>query len=662
MRFHLKSLVLWPRSDTRGPRILSFEEGALNVITGASKTGKSAVIPIIDYCLGSERCAVPVETIRDACAWFGLVVVTSEGEKLLARREPGQQQSTGDMFLIEAPSVSIPQSIPQKNTTVESVKQMLDRLAGLSNLGFDPSGVGGGFRGRPSFRDLLAFTFQPQNIVANPDVLYFKADTLEHREKLRTIFPYVLGAITPDLLAARWEVDHLERDVQRKERELQTLRSASAQWRSSLQGWVSEARNLGLLGDGLVVSEDPEALISALEDVVTRTSADIQVTDTALNASVDELLSIDHEEGAVSGELVEVKARLENMTQLRSAVDEYTGALRSQRDRLQLSRWLRDLAQAHEAECPVCGGTMDGAARELDVLVDALAAIEADARQLDPVPAAFDKELVTVRQQLRGLTDRFRAVQERRVAIESRSQRLRDERWRRASVDRFIGRMEQALEVFRAPPESSALAADVAELRARLDELRGRLSENAVRERQGAALQRVSAYIGRVLPALDNERPEDPAELSVDELTIRIVSADGRRDYLWEIGSGANWLSYHVAAMLGLQALFASHPDSPVPNFLVLDQPSQVYFPRKLAGPSAPDQDIILADEDVDAVRKVFAVLSEAASGGITGLQALVLDHAGSSVWEGLANVHLVEEWRDGKALVPQEWLVADEQ
>lgn len=41
-----------------------------------------------------------------------------------------------------------------------------------------------GFDGRPSFRDLAAFTFQPQNVVANPDVLFFKANTYEHREKL----------------------------------------------------------------------------------------------------------------------------------------------------------------------------------------------------------------------------------------------------------------------------------------------------------------------------------------------------------------------------------------------------------------------------------------------------------------------------------------------
>jgi len=38
-------------------------------------------------------------------------------------------------------------------------------------------------------------------------------------------------------------------------------------------------------------------------------------------------------------------------------------------------------------------------------------------------------------------------------------------------------------------------------------------------------------------------------------------------------------------------------------------------------------------------------------------LQVLVLDHAGPDVWSGLQGVHLVEEWRGGKKLVPTEWL-----
>ena len=39
---------------------------------------------------------------------------------------------------------------------------------------------------------MAAFNFQPQHIVANPYTLFFKADTTEHREKLRIIFPLAL--------------------------------------------------------------------------------------------------------------------------------------------------------------------------------------------------------------------------------------------------------------------------------------------------------------------------------------------------------------------------------------------------------------------------------------------------------------------------------------
>jgi hypothetical protein len=656
MKLQLKSLVLWPRNTKLKPRVVSFAANKLNVITGASKTGKSAVIPIIDYCLGSERCAVPVQTIRDTCSWFGIVVTTSEGEKLLARREPGSQQSTGDMFLLEGETIEIPQTAPGKNTNADDVKRMLDKLAGLSNLGFDPSGFAGGFKDRPSFRDLLAFAFQPQNIVANPDVLFFRADTMEHKEKLRTIFPYVLGAVTPDTLARRWEVEQLQRELRRKERELDAQRTASTKWRAELQSWVSEASTLGLLAPDAVATDAKEfEFLAALEGIVTKTSVDAQISDTSLDLAAKESAELDKEESAVSLHLAEVKTRLDNMTKLQAAVTDYTDALNKQRDRLQLSRWLRDLAQTTQATCPVCGGDFDHANGELDALCDALANIEAVARQVEPVPAAFDKELVQVRAQARRVTDSLNGIRTRRRAIEERSKRIKEEQLSRASVDRFLGRMEQALKVLKAPEGDPAFAAEVAELKARLDERRKGLSDSDARNRQKAALDRVSRTMARVLPGLDSERPKDPAELNINDLTIRVTGSSGRSDSLWEIGSGANWLSYHVASMLGLHELFSNQQDSPVPSLLVFDQPSQVYFPRTLAREAKEGDDPALRDEDVVAVRKVFVTLAEAAKEN-AGLQILVLDHASKDVWNEV-DVHLVDEWRDGIALIPKAWI-----
>lgn len=73
MKFAINSIILWPRKQEYSPRILSFKSGVVNIITGASRTGKSAIIPIIDYCLGSDKCTIPVDVIRNACSWFGVL-------------------------------------------------------------------------------------------------------------------------------------------------------------------------------------------------------------------------------------------------------------------------------------------------------------------------------------------------------------------------------------------------------------------------------------------------------------------------------------------------------------------------------------------------------------------------------------------------------------
>src|SRR5215212_3379216 len=133
MHFQILKLILWSKAG-HSPRVVEFEPGMVNVISGASKTGKSAVIPIIDYCLASGKCSIPVGTIRKACSWFGIVIQTVEGQKLLARREPGDAKQTGDMMLLEAAEIAIPLETPVKNITSDGLKRVLDRLSALSNL------------------------------------------------------------------------------------------------------------------------------------------------------------------------------------------------------------------------------------------------------------------------------------------------------------------------------------------------------------------------------------------------------------------------------------------------------------------------------------------------------------------------------------------------
>jgi hypothetical protein len=99
---------------------------------------------------------------------------------------------------------------------------------------------------------------------------------------------------------------------------------------------------------------------------------------------------------------------------------------------------------------------------------------------------------------------------------------------------------------------------------------------------------------------------------------------------------------------------------SPVPNFIILDQPSQVYFPKKLAtkeSDAVVDYSTAIKDEDIVAVHKVFETLTSVVNASNGKLQIIVLDHASENTWGDIEGIHLAEEWRDGKKLVPLTWL-----
>ncbi|ECK9679866.1 DUF3732 domain-containing protein [Salmonella enterica] len=657
MYFQIRGIILWPRNKNFKPHTIRFELGKVNVISGASRTGKSAVIPIIDYCLGANTCSIPVKTIRKYCEWFGIVVATEQGEKLLARKEPGNQRSTTDMFVLEAENIT---SIPirlEKNTNVIAVKRMLDDLANLSNLDFSGGDENSGFDGRPAFRDLAAFTFQPQNVVANPDVLFFKTNTYEHREKLRKIFPYVLGAITSELMAKQFELNRIRLFLRRKERELKDAQDVSAQWLADLKSKYSEAQELGL------VPKPQEQLsrkqmISQLEEVISRTDLTLKVTVSTISDALSELNTLESEERLVSRELTTMRHRLEEMNRLRVGMHQYENALLMQRDRLKISGWLLSNTN-DESDCPMCGSHTDSAKQKLQALVQRLSDVEAtvgaDAHK--EVPAAFDRELQRVTTEVANATERLRAIQSRKRTLTSRSKEAREQQFSTRRAERFIGNVESALELHRKLGSDSELVEEVRKLKEMVQTLEKELREKDVELRKNQALRVINAQAGNILQGLDVEDPSAPISLEINDLTIKVLG-DERDDYLSEIGSGSNWLSYHLAILLSLHQFYLSQKNNPVPSFLILDQPSQVYFPKTTQLPNIANEDEPkLRDEDVEAVRRAFKAMGNVVIKEKGKLQLIVLDHAPREVWGEIDGVVGLPEWRDGIKLVPMEWL-----
>ena len=82
----IKSIHIYSHDGQR--RDLAFKADGLNVITGRSSTGKSALSEIVEYCMGRSTFNVPEGVIRDKVAWFAVIYQFSGEEVLIAKPTP----------------------------------------------------------------------------------------------------------------------------------------------------------------------------------------------------------------------------------------------------------------------------------------------------------------------------------------------------------------------------------------------------------------------------------------------------------------------------------------------------------------------------------------------------------------------------------------------
>jgi hypothetical protein len=122
------------------------------------------------------------------------------------------------------------------------------------------------------------------------------------------------------------------------------------------------------------------------------------------------------------------------------------------------------------------------------------------------------------------------------------------------------------------------------------------------------------------------------------------------------VGGGENWLGYHLIALLALHKVFIED-NRPVPRFIVLDQPTQVYFvsPLGYKDLDGTTQDTIGLQTDLSSVRRMFELLFDFCKLVAPDFQIIVLEHA--NLPESYYQEALVENpWTGRRALIPQDW------
>jgi Protein of unknown function (DUF3732) len=119
---------------------------------------------------------------------------------------------------------------------------------------------------------------------------------------------------------------------------------------------------------------------------------------------------------------------------------------------------------------------------------------------------------------------------------------------------------------------------------------------------------------------------------------------------LFRIGSAENHIGYHLVSHLALHR-YLVRQSRPVPRFLMLDQPTQAYYPSEVTQRTG----IAATDADREAVLRIFQLIRSVVTELAPGFQVIVCDHA--NLTEDWFQESIVHNWRNGRALIPAEWL-----
>jgi len=410
------------------------------------------------------------------------------------------------------------------------------------------------------------------------------------------------------------------------------------------QALLQEALAVGLVEHRLVADTMPELRV-LMEEIV-------QWTPEQRGFVGSDQLSQLQDEFSV---LVEERARLtENLRAARTLAGETKGfsdEAKIQAERLE-SIGLFEQVEGNLHSCPTCDQrlenptpTVDSIRVALSQLSHSLSSAERERPRLREYIEQLSQQLVSVSERLNEKEQTINTL----ISQQQIAQRIRDLNSRRAKV---VGRMSLYLESVLPETGHNELVAKLEEAQRRVELLAAQLDPEEKERRLASILNRLGERMSEWARFMRPEFSASPVRLDLSLATV-VVDMPSRPEPLNRLGSGENWIGYHLIAHLALHRHFRQDR-RPVPGFLFLDQPTQVYFPPDL-DPEFQGNVDELEDDDRQKVTRMFELIFLAVEELAPDFQVIVTDHADLLSNEQFQNA-VVERWRGGAALIPEDW------
>ncbi len=645
----IKKIILYSKNPNNAPRVINFKTGALNIITGESKSGKSALVGIIDYCLGSKSCNIYDGVIRVKTEFFAIIVSFGDEDVFISRLNPDVKNKVtiDEIFVKRSYSdVKLPlieEFTPNFNTSL--LKSFLSEKLNINENIHIPDSLSR----EPleaNFRHARIFSFQPQYVIAQPNQLFYHQDDTFTKMAIKDTLPYFLGAINADSLQIEREISKNKRllnQLSREKREEEKLKEDGVSKAYSL---IEEAKEIGILQKNTNPKSVKEAynILLKVKDWEYK-ELNLKGDDSGLKKLIEERLLLKNKLGRIEDDINAVKNYMKTASK-------YSNEIRQQEIRLESIGFFNDVDIEDSNTCPLCDNHLEVSNPTIVDIKNNLFEIRNDLKnttQESPRVQAYldslDNSQIELQNQLEIIERGINALYNQK----EKARTLRDLNIRRGRV---IGRVSLFLENINLEETKSSLEQKIKILQDAIKDLLDKVDKESNEDKLNSILNRINLQMTEWSNLIDVEYQGCPIRFDIKNLDLIVDTEEKPIPLSKGIGSGANWVAYHLLLLLSLHKTFVNK-DRPVPRFLFIDQPTQVYYPPE-NNPNIIEINPEGSSDD-KAVKAMFDFMHKVAAELSPNFQIIVMDHALLNNTEFTESI--IEVWRGGNKLIPQEWI-----
>ena len=611
MIFWIENVVLWYRNGRL--RSLDFENNKVNVVTGDSLTGKTAILQIIDYCLFASESKLPENTINENTSWYGIRFWIN-GKHYTIARGSLDGTSVSEQYFFSS-SGELP-AVPTATHDADTLKGILEPEFGIDRSATIPFGgkmLAAG--SRISIRYFLLFNTISEDIITNSSVFFDKQNLPRYAEALVRVFDLATGIEQISNTIARDAQSRLENDLKALQKRRRRLDSGRDEFHGERTELVRRAKELGLV----VPDASPQAAEAFLEAAAKRPDL-IELT-----------TEVSERPSEIRSSIALYNRIIRNLKSLTKEYEEYRKHLTTVEDSLKPVTFLREQMAAI-----VQTSFFDAI---LSSLESDLSNIKRDLRKRIPISSNIS-DLIAEYQ------DKESKLQAELASLPIKVDSFANERDKYL----FLGELKAKLEFFSKKDQYDVGEADI---EGAIDEVEKRLALLKVddpaerREMFLKLLEEIIAeYMREAGPALGTYQGYLPV---FDYKTKSLHLRKPLTSRVENVGSSSNHMFLHLFLFLGLHEAIQIQKSRFVPPFLVIDQPSRPYW----GDGEKKKEKLDKADEP--KIRKAFELLNMFVRRRLASdaqCQLIVFEHVPPSTWTGLEHVHLVEEFTNDNALV----------